>query len=83
MEAATKGVQNENMAIREASILYNISFETLRKCINGSVIATWMQARSSHSIDRRRGGTFRIVFNTNGSTKVYKHKKKSAKGVLL
>ena len=38
MEAATKGVQNENMAIRQASILYNVPFETLRRCVNGSVI---------------------------------------------
>ena len=38
MEAATKGVQNENMTIREASKLFNVPFETLRRCINGSVI---------------------------------------------
>ena len=38
MKAATNGVQNENMTIREASRLYNLPFETLRRCVNGSVI---------------------------------------------
>ena len=38
MEAATKGVQSENMTIREASKLYNVAFETLRRRVNGSVI---------------------------------------------
>ena len=37
MEAATNGVQNENMTIREASRLYNVPFETLRRRVNGSV----------------------------------------------
>ena len=30
MEAATKGVQSENMTIREASKLYNVPLETAR-----------------------------------------------------
>ena len=34
MDAATKGVQNENLTIREASKLYNV-----RRRVNGSVIA--------------------------------------------
>jgi len=39
MEAATNGVQNENMTIREASRLYNVPFEMLRRHVNnGSVI---------------------------------------------
>ena len=38
MEAATNEVQNENMTIREASRLYNVPFETLRRRVNGSVI---------------------------------------------
>ena len=31
MEAATNGVQNENMMIREASRLYNVPFETFKE----------------------------------------------------
>jgi len=38
IEAATKGVHNEKMTIREASKLYNVLFETLRRHVNGSVI---------------------------------------------
>ena len=37
MEVAKNGVQNENMTIREASKLYNVSFETLRRRVNGTV----------------------------------------------
>ena len=37
MEAAKNGVQNGNMSIREASKLYNVPFETLRRRVNGSV----------------------------------------------
>ena len=37
MEAATNGVQNENMTVREASRLYNVPFKTLRRRVNGSV----------------------------------------------
>ena len=37
MEAATNGVQNENMTIREASRLYNIHFKMLRRHVNGFV----------------------------------------------
>ena len=35
MDAATKGVQNENMTIREASKLYNVPFETLEGGLMG------------------------------------------------
>ena len=38
MEAATSSVQSENMTIREASKVYNVSFETLRRHVNGTVI---------------------------------------------
>ena len=38
MEAATKDVKSENMTIREASKLYNVPFENLRRHVNGSVI---------------------------------------------
>ena len=38
MEAATKGLQSKNMTIREASKLYNVPFEVLRRHVNGSVI---------------------------------------------
>ena len=38
MEAATNGVQNESETIREASRLYNVPFEMLRRRVNGSVI---------------------------------------------
>ena len=37
MEAAKNGVQNECMTIREASKLYNVPFETLRRRVIGSV----------------------------------------------
>ena len=39
MEAATKGVLTDNLTIREASRVYNVPFETLRRRVNGSVTA--------------------------------------------
>jgi len=38
MEAATKCVLTDDFTIREASKLYNVPFETLRRRVNGSVI---------------------------------------------
>ena len=38
MEATAKGVLDENITIREASKLYNVPFETLRRHVNDSVI---------------------------------------------
>ncbi len=37
METAVSQVQNEGMLLREASRLYNVPLETLRRRINGSV----------------------------------------------
>ena len=37
MKAATNGVVNENLTVREASRLYNVPYETLRRRVNGSV----------------------------------------------
>ena len=37
MVAATSSVIDENMSLREASRLYNVPFETLRRRVNGSV----------------------------------------------
>ena len=37
MIAATNSVLHDNLALREASRLYNIPFETLRRHVNGSV----------------------------------------------
>ena len=37
MAAATSSVTNDNMSLREASRLYNVPFETLRRRVNGSV----------------------------------------------
>ena len=37
MLAATNSVVHYNMNFREASRLYNVSFETLRRSVNGSV----------------------------------------------
>ena len=64
MEAAKNGVQNGNMTIREASKLYNVPFETLRRVLMA------LQARSYHCIDQSRGGTFGILFDTNGRHEV-------------
>ena len=37
MKAATNGVVNENLTVREASRLYNVPYETLRRRVNGSI----------------------------------------------
>ena len=37
MLAATNSVVHDNMSLREASQLYNVPFETLRRSVNGSV----------------------------------------------
>ena len=37
MAAATSSVTNDNMSLREASQLYNVPFEMLRRQVNGSV----------------------------------------------
>ena len=37
MLAATNSVVHDNMSLREASRLYNVPFETLRRRVNGSV----------------------------------------------
>ena len=37
MRAATNSVLHDNMTLQEASRLYNVPFETLRRRVNGSV----------------------------------------------
>ena len=37
MVAATSSIVDDNMSLREAFQLYNVPFETLRRCLNGSI----------------------------------------------
>lgn len=37
MVAATSSIVDDNMSLREAFQLYNVPFETLGRCLNGSI----------------------------------------------
>ena len=77
-------IQNENitMSIREASILYNVPFETLRRCVNSSVIPGYKSGPATVLTEEEEEHLESYLIQMVHQ-KVYKHKKKSAKGVLL